>query len=145
MVAVILCGLQGSGKSSFCRARFYDSHVRINLDMVGTREREAVLLHACLSVRQAFVVDNTNPRREQRERYVKLAKAAGYEVECYYVDTPMEECVARNVVRVGNAQVPEVAIRGTAKKWERPSKAEGFDRVYRVVASGGEFTVEEMV
>jgi tRNA(His) 5'-end guanylyltransferase len=32
MEAVILAGIQAAGKSTFCRERFFDSHVRINLD-----------------------------------------------------------------------------------------------------------------
>ena len=37
MQVVILIGIQGSGKSTFCRKRFFDTHVRINLDMLRTR------------------------------------------------------------------------------------------------------------
>jgi predicted kinase len=28
MEAVILCGIQGTGKSTFCRERFFDTHRR---------------------------------------------------------------------------------------------------------------------
>lgn len=144
MTAVIICGLQGSGKSAFCRERFGETHVRLNLDMLGTRQREDILLHACLAAKQAFVVDNTNPAAEQRMRYVALARAAGMEVECYYVDTPLEECIARNAGRIGKAMIPEVGIRGTAAKWVVPSKEEGYLRLYRVVAADGKFSVTEI-
>ena len=43
MEAVILIGIQGSGKSTFYRERFFDTHVRINLDMLKTRQREKLL------------------------------------------------------------------------------------------------------
>ena len=38
--AVIFVGLQGSGKSTFYRERFFDTHVRLSLDMLKTRHRE---------------------------------------------------------------------------------------------------------
>jgi predicted kinase len=39
MQLVILIGIQGSGKSSFFKERFVDTHIRINLDMLKTRRR----------------------------------------------------------------------------------------------------------
>lgn len=41
MEAVILCGIQASGKSAFYSERFFHTHVRINLDMLRTRRRES--------------------------------------------------------------------------------------------------------
>ena len=55
-------GIQGAGKSTFFKERFFDTHVRINLDMLKTRHREAILLDACIRAKQRFVVDNTNVR-----------------------------------------------------------------------------------
>ena len=142
--AVLFCGLQGSGKSTFFAERFASTHVRLNLDMLKTRNREDVLLHACLSVQQSFVVDNTNPRPEQRRRYTNLAKAAGYEVHAYYFDVPADECSARNAKREGDQRVPDLAIYGTAAKLVVPTKAEGFDRLFVVRWSGREAVVEEV-
>lgn len=137
--AIIFCGLQGSGKSTFFARRFAETHVRLNLDMLRTRNREDILLHACLAAQQPFVVDNTNPTVAQRARYATLARAAGFHaVECYWFDTPVEICIARNDARPVNARVPEIAIRGTAAKLVIPSKAEGFDRVWRVSRDGAE-------
>ena len=60
MEAVILIGIQGSGKSSFYKERFFNTHVRINLDMLKTKHRQQVLFEACLASKQPFVADNTN-------------------------------------------------------------------------------------
>jgi hypothetical protein len=43
--AVIFVGLQGAGKSSFYRERFFDTHLRLSLDMLRTRHRERLLVH----------------------------------------------------------------------------------------------------
>jgi hypothetical protein len=55
MEAVILIGIQGSGKSTFYRKRFFDTHMRISLDLLRTRHREKLLLRACLEGTQSFV------------------------------------------------------------------------------------------
>jgi predicted kinase len=78
--AVVFVGIQASGKSSFYRARFFDTHLRINLDMLKTRHREQLLLHACIEAKQPFVVDNTNPTVEERARYIELASSGGFRV-----------------------------------------------------------------
>ena len=52
MEAVVLIGLQGAGKSTFYRDRFFATHVRINLDMLKTRHREWRLLQTYLETRQ---------------------------------------------------------------------------------------------
>lgn len=43
MQAVILMGLQGSGKSSLFDQQFRYSHVLISLDVLNTRHREQLL------------------------------------------------------------------------------------------------------
>lgn len=54
MEAILPIGIQGAGKSSFYRERFFSTHIRINRDMLKTRYREEVLLHACILAKQPF-------------------------------------------------------------------------------------------
>jgi predicted kinase len=68
MEAIILAGIQGAGKSTFSRDRYWDTHIRINYDMLRTRHREKLLIEACLEAKQSFVVDATNPLMADRER-----------------------------------------------------------------------------
>ena len=95
MELVIFIGIQASGKSSFYRDRFFDSHVRINLDMLRTRHRERILFEACLEAKQSMVIDNTNPTADQRARYILAARAAGFHVSGYYFQSRIEECRQR--------------------------------------------------
>lgn len=144
MELIILCGIQASGKSSFFKAEFADTHVRLNLDMLRTRYRELLLLHALLKSKTKFVVDNTNPTRAARAPYIAPAKAAGYSVIGYEMVTPVEVAVARNAERGEGSRVPHVAIYGTLRDFERPGFAEGFDELYRVVAASGRFRVRQV-
>ncbi|QDU55829.1 hypothetical protein Pan181_20260 [Aeoliella mucimassa] len=41
MEVVVFIGLQASGKSTFYKQRFVDTHMRLNLDMLRTRYRDA--------------------------------------------------------------------------------------------------------
>ncbi len=40
MEAVMFSGIQATGKSTFFQQRFFNTHVRINLDMLKTRNRD---------------------------------------------------------------------------------------------------------
>ncbi len=44
MEAVIFIGIQATGKSIFYKDRFFKTHIRINLDMLRTMNREALFI-----------------------------------------------------------------------------------------------------
>ena len=129
MEAIILVGPQGAGKSTWVQRNCADTHVRLNLDMLKTRHRESVLLHACLAVGQPFVVDNTNPTRAARARYLALARAAGYAVRAVVFDIALEDALRRNEQREAGRRIPEIGVRGTFAKLEPLTDDEGFDSI----------------
>jgi predicted kinase len=146
MEAVIFVGVQGSGKTTLYRDRFFDTHVRINLDMLKTRHREQLLLAACLAAKQPFVVDNTNPLPSDRARYIGAAREAGFRVVAYFFDTTLRDAIQRNNQRAGKQKIPVPAIAGTFRKLQVPTLEEGFDYVYRVkVAPEGGFIVSKHI
>ena len=142
MEAVIFTGIQASGKSTFYRERFFDTHVRVSLDLLKTRSREQAILRACLATRQPFVVDNTNPTAADRARYLAPAKAAGFRAVGYFFDTAPGDAIRRNRAREGGAAIPVPGILGTFKRLEEPTWAEGFDALFRVrIVEEGRFEV----
>lgn len=143
MEAVVFAGLQASGKSSFYKDRFFATHVRVNLDMLKTRFREGQLLDACLRTGQPFVVDNTNPTKEQRRVYVEAAKAAKFRILGYYFQSKVEDCKYRNEERAADERVPLAGLLGTYTKLEVPSLDEGFDALFYVRIAKTGFVVEE--
>ena len=80
MELIIFIGCQASGKSTFFKQYFSDTHIRLNLDMLKTRHRENILFQACLDAKQKFVVDNTNPSKLDRKKYIQQAKNAYFKV-----------------------------------------------------------------
>lgn len=143
MEAIVLIGIQGSGKSTFYRERFFDTHVRINLDMLRTRRRERLLLEACIAGGQRFVVDNTCVTPQERARYVGPARAAGFRVEGYFFEPDPAAAARRNEAREEARRVPPAGLFGTLKRLRRPTPDEGFDALHRVWAvEGAGFVVE---
>ena len=144
MEAVILIGIQASGKSAFYLERFFETHVRINLDMLKNRRREQVLIEACIAAKQPFVVDNTNATREERARYIVPAKVAGLRVVGYYFESSLGGSIERNRGRTPARVVPDKAIAATYHRLQLPAIEEGFDHLYHVTMSAeGGFAVQE--
>jgi len=144
MEAVIFCGVQGAGKSTFYKDRFFRTHVRVSLDLLRTRRREKIFLTTCLESSQRFVVDNTNPTQAERAIYIQAARGKKFKVIGYYFDSEAEEALSRNALRSGKERVPDVAIKITLAKLERPSLDEGFDELYQVVIEQEKFVVSEL-
>lgn len=113
MEVVIFIGIQGSGKTTFYKERFFSSHMRINLDMLRTRHREKLLFNACLEAKAKVVVDNTNTSSVEREVYIKPAKQAQFRIFGYYFIPDVEGSLHRNETRTESEQVPKVALLGT--------------------------------
>lgn len=143
MQAVVFIGIQGTGKSTFFAERFRDTHVRLNLDMLKTRRREALLLSACLESGQPFVVDNTNPTIEDRARYVSAARAAKFEIVGYYFESKIADALARNDAREESKRVPHAGVLGTYNKLQLPALDEGFSALFYVQLSPDGFIVKE--
>ncbi|WP_426060248.1 AAA family ATPase [Hymenobacter sp. B1770] len=143
MQAVIFCGIQATGKSTFYKQRFFNSHIRISLDLLRTRNREQRLLALCLDTQARFVVDNTNPSAAERARYIGPAKQLGYRIVGYFFHSVAQEALIRNQSRPLPEQVPDRGIFGTRARLELPEYAEGFDELYYVrIGPDGTFVVE---
>lgn len=144
MEAVIFVGIQGAGKSTFFKRNFFDTHVRINLDMLRTKHREKLLFEACLEAKQKLVIDKTNLTREAREKYISTAKSFGFKIVGYYFQTDLKRAIERNNQRIGNAKVPDKAILGAFKRLEIPKFDEGFDELFYVsINDENDFVVED--
>ena len=146
MEGIIFIGIQGSGKSQFYRERFFNSHVRISMDLLKTRNRERRLLEWCLELEQPFVIDNTNPTVDDRKRYIEPARAGGYRIIGYFFEVEIALVLKRNELRQGAEKVPKVGIFATRKRMQPPTLGEGFDELY-IVKSGEDehgFSVEKL-
>jgi predicted ABC-type ATPase len=139
MEAIVLCGVQGSGKTTLYCDRFRATHAHLSLDVLGTRPREAQLLRTLLESGRPFVVDNTNPTPADRARYVEPARAAGFRVIGYLVEVDPAIAFAR-------ADIPPARVAATARSLQPPTLEEGFDELWHATAApDGRWRVEPLL
>ncbi|MEH0158601.1 ATP-binding protein [Limibacter armeniacum] len=143
MEGIIFIGIQASGKSTFYKERFFNSHVRISMDLLNTRNKENQFIEKCIELHQRFVVDNTNPTVEERQRYITKLKERKYKVIGYFFKSIVQDSLFRNQGRVGKEKIAEVGILSTYKKLELPSFQEGFDELYQVEIVDGMFEIKK--
>ena len=140
---VIMMGIQGSGKSTFYHKFLAKDFVRVNLDTLKTRHQESLLIEECIKQGKSFAIDNTNPTKYDRSRYIPLAKATGYKIIGYFMESKLKECIERNNLRQGQEKIPPNAIAATSNRLQMPSFDEGFDELYFVKNDGKTMTVSE--
>ncbi|MFT3824789.1 MAG: AAA family ATPase [Chitinophagaceae bacterium] len=143
MEAVIFCGIQATGKTTFFKEHFFKTHIRISLDQLNTRNKEQKFIETCIATRHPFVIDNTNPTREERQKYISIAKTNKFKVTGYYFRSKLTEAIERNNHRTGKELIPEIGIKGTYKRLELPVPEEGFDKLYYVEINEQAFTIKE--
>jgi predicted kinase len=145
MQLIIFVGIPGCGKSTFYKEQFFNSHLRISLDLLNTRNKEQRFLNLALSLQQRVVIDNTNVMREERNKYVTQAKEKRYEVVGYYFDSNLSDCLERNEKRSGKDRIEKVGVIAKFKQLLPPSFDEGFDKLYFVKIEGDQFSVKSIV
>ena len=144
METVLFIGVQGSGKTTFYKEHFFETHVRISRDMLKTRTRERLIATACLAARQPFVVDNTNSLKIQRAEHIEPAKAAGFRVIGCYFRCELAHALRRNRQRGEGRIIPPAGVIATFKRLQFPSWSEGFDELRVIeINAANEFVVQE--
>lgn len=142
---IVLCGLPGSGKSTYTKKMWGDSHVVICADefrkvytgkdfdlsaehmvhlMVSTTVE--VLLRRSMPV----VIDMTSLTIKSRRKWIDLARRCGAPVRCVWMDVATSVCLERNAHR--ERKVPADVTDAMAKRFIPPLEGEGFDRMERV-------------
>lgn len=128
---ILFMGIQASGKTTFYHSLLEPlGYIHISLDILKTRHRERQLVLECILAQQSFVVDNTNPTKQERATYISTAKASGYRIIGMFFQSKLRECISRNELR--DYRVPTLAIPNCFNRLEMPSFNEGFDELYFV-------------
>jgi predicted kinase len=146
MELIIFIGLQASGKSTFYRSHFADTHDHISKDLLGNNKKPArrqhQLIEDALRAGHSVVVDNTNPTRAERAELIALGKTFGATIIGYFFEVEVKRSLQWNAAREGKARVPDIAIFATRKRLARPDYAEGYDQLFLVRALvDGQFAI----
>ncbi len=132
MEAIIFVGIQASGKSTYYKQHFFNSHLRISNDLLRTKYREKRLFELCFETRMPLVIDNTNATREVRTRYIEMLRQHKYAITCYYFKTDLDRSLQWNQGRRDRECIPDAGIFSTYKRLELPDPSEGYDALYYV-------------
>ena len=141
MEMIIFIGIPASGKSSFYKELFFNSHIRISMDLLNTRNKEGKLLHYCFETQSKMVIDNTNVTKEGRKKYIELALQNKYEIIGYYFDSNIQDCMERNKSRKDS--INEIGIKAKYKELEKPLIEEGFSKIFNVKIVGQKFEIND--
>lgn len=141
MELILFIGIPASGKSSFYSTRFFNSHVRISMDLLNTRNKEQAFFDLGLKWQQRMVIDNTNVTQEERAGYIKRAKAKGYRVFGYFFQSRIKDCLERNRNREEANRIDERGVLAKHRQMELPTTDEGFDALWYVEMSDQQFEV----
>lgn len=140
----MLCGLSGSGKSSFAKSMnlmegtvvFSSDELREELyDNVNDQSHNNELfqeLHrrikSCLKNGKDAIYDATNIKSKKRIAFLNELKNIPCEKICYIVWRPYHDCVLLN--RGRDRIVPDYVIKNQYMCWQTPWYFEGWDKIY---------------
>ncbi|WP_454884009.1 AAA family ATPase [Sphingomonas oryzagri] len=100
---VVVCGLQGAGKSTWIDVRPNDEGV--------------------------IYFDAALPAAKHRKPLIDIARRYGATIEAVWIRVPLNLALERNKRREPDKIVPEESILSVAARFEEPSTDEGFLRV----------------
>jgi hypothetical protein len=140
---ILLCGPPGSGKSTYVKNWLSPSdsefYYYINQDSQG-KEGHLEEFQKALKANVSIVIDRMGFSREQRERYLKPAREAGYKTKIIVLHVPLRVCLDRCIKRIPNH--PTVCTEADASravnfffsKYERveDSEADVVERCYDI-------------
>ncbi len=154
----ILCGVSGSGKSTFAKklAPYYNSRIQrgqpfdlnpiiLNADtyrgIIGEDDGDQSKNHIVfrdlenfcayfMKQRRWIIIDNTNLSIKARKTWIKLAYKLDYDIICYVFKTDARTCVERDKSR--NRTVGFEVINNQFEKFVYPTKEEGITEIYEI-------------
>jgi bifunctional polynucleotide phosphatase/kinase len=126
---VIIVGSPACGKSFYSHELEKTGYLRINKDDMKS---DAIMLKAYdtgLKEGRNIVIDGTNPTKENRSKWITIARKASYEITIVWMNFPMYVVEFLNNYRIAknknqNSHVPAVAMRVYYKKLEVPQQSE---------------------
>ncbi|AXF52507.1 MAG: AAA domain protein [Caudoviricetes sp.] len=143
----LMCGIPGSGKSSFAnkysgaRSKVV-SRDRIRFELVKpdepyfSKEKQVFNqfveeINCALACGYDVYVDATHISIASRNKIIRQLNKCN--LACIWLDTPLQECIKRNEDRKGTrAFVPPNVITDMYDKFQKPELYEGFEKIHIV-------------
>lgn len=92
-----MVGCQGSGKSHFAK-KHLKNYTYVNRDTLKTWQKCVQKTDEALAEGKSVVVDNTNPDKGSRQRYIDVGKKYKVPVRCFVMNLEKEHIKHNNMV-----------------------------------------------
>lgn len=148
---IMMCGIPGSGKSTFCHKHLTDytyisrDQIRFSLlddaDDYFAKEKEVMKkflekINMCIRWGDNFIIDATHLTKSSRRKILsQLVLPPLYpinEVYCIYMKTDLKLALERNGKRTGRKLVPNDVIKNMYENLEEPELDEGFEKIITI-------------
>ncbi|XP_045477062.1 uncharacterized protein F21D5.5 [Harmonia axyridis] len=134
---ILMVGSQGSGKSHFCKTELIPkNYVHINRDMLKSWEKCVLMLEECIRKKKNAVIDNTNPDKASRKKYIDVAKKYNVQCRCFVMSISFEHCRHNNKFRgltdKSHEVIGDMLLYSYRKNVEPPDLSEGFSEIVNI-------------
>ncbi|KFY60799.1 hypothetical protein V496_05247 [Pseudogymnoascus sp. VKM F-4515 (FW-2607)] len=138
---ILFTGSPASGKSTYYHTNLHPlGYVRINQDLLKTRDRCLKAARAALEEGKSVAIDATNPDEATRAHWVGLARDVGVQIRSVHFVAGKGVCRHNDVVRALNLEMnpekrailPNIAFTSYNSKYTPPTLDEGFNEIIEV-------------
>lgn len=134
---VVLVGSPGSGKSSFATSHLVPKgYYHVNRDKLGSWQKCVAAMESALCTGKSVIIDNTNPDKESRHRFIEIARKYKIGCRCFVMTTSMIHAKHNNKFREftddTHEPISDMVINMYKSKYVEPTLDEGFDAIVKV-------------
>lgn len=134
---IVMVGGPGSGKSFFAKDVLASKQYEVvNRDTLGAWQKCVDRVNDILKAGRKVVVDNTNGTKEERARYVTVAKKHKVPCRCFVMSTTHQQTLHniafRELTDSSHSKIKDVVINMYRKHYVEPNKDEGFAEILPV-------------
>lgn len=137
---MIFVGCPASGKSTFFKDYMEPKgYCHVNRDTLGSWSKCVAKCTAYLKSGKNVVIDNTNPDRDSRLRYIQVGKSLNVPVRCFQFVTSVAHAKHNNrfrelsmTERDKHAKVNDIVFNVFKSKFVEPNCDEGFSDIARI-------------
>jgi len=124
---VIMVGMPGSGKSTFCDNNLPNYHL-ISGDTFKTQKKMIEQADKHIK-KKSIIFDGTNGTIKKRKLYVDYAEEKNLKATCVWINRPVETSYEqiKKRKRDGGHYIPQLILNDYSKKFEEPTEKEGFE------------------
>ena len=130
---ILFVGYPASGKTTFYENYLKSfNYVHINQDELKTLSKCLTLTKKYIKEKKSICIDNTNPSKETRQKYIQLCKENKLSIRCIYFDVDLNTAKFLNAYRanISDKNIPEISYNVYKKNFTEPTLKEGFNEIF---------------